>query len=329
MDWLTFVVSFFATIIVYGMIPTIVYLSRKNTINKRTWLWFIIGSAVIGKVFFLSITLAVGETDDLYNYAPTVLWSTVFYSLYKKGFKKKGLWEGYNVPETTKTENVKESPEDGIVPSVRTFTEDFETQKVAEQTVEAPADKGNQITFSEEYVIKKTTSVKKKKRCCSYCGAPIDERTRKCTGCGKQYFKGIKGYLSIIIIATVSLLLCASVVFNFLQYGNYQKLNDKLTYVSQERMTTIDNNNSLKREVSDLEQQVSKLEDKVESLADYRNISTFYEGNIALIIDDGTTVYHTYSCYSFQKAKSQFKNFWAYNTEAAKEKGYKPCSLCH
>ena len=37
------------------------------------------------------------------------------------------------------------------------------------------------------------------KRYCSKCGSIVDNESKKCTGCGKQYFNGFKGKNLIII----------------------------------------------------------------------------------------------------------------------------------
>ena len=37
------------------------------------------------------------------------------------------------------------------------------------------------------------------KKYCSKCGSVIDQDNKICTGCGKQYFKGIKYYISALL----------------------------------------------------------------------------------------------------------------------------------
>ena len=59
---------------------------------------------------------------------------------------------------------------------------------------------------------RESTIVKEKAakiRFCKFCGAEIDCKTKKCTNCGKQYFKMIYG---IIIVSVLLLILTASVV---------------------------------------------------------------------------------------------------------------------
>ena len=51
---------------------------------------------------------------------------------------------------------------------------------------------------------------------CSRCGGKINNETKKCTGCGKQYFKGFKGNKTLTILLIIMLVCifrknCASV----------------------------------------------------------------------------------------------------------------------
>ena len=51
----------------------------------------------------------------------------------------------------------------------------------------------------------------------------------------------------------------------------------------------------------------------------------FYDKHIVFIPADGTNVYHRYKCEVFQASN---EGWWAYNSENAKVKDYKPCSKC-
>ena len=61
----------------------------------------------------------------------------------------------------------------------------------------------------------------RKKKYCSRCGKLIDSKTKKCTGCGKQYFKGIQMKPVTIIL---SLVIVASVLLNIFLYFENQKI---------------------------------------------------------------------------------------------------------
>ena len=80
------------------------------------------------------------------------------------------------------------------------------TSSVENDTVNDTATISTPVVESEPKVVKEKKS---RKRFCKLCGAEIDNKTRKCTNCGKQYFKMIYG---IIIVAVLLLILTASIV---------------------------------------------------------------------------------------------------------------------
>lgn len=57
-----------------------------------------------------------------------------------------------------------------------------------------------------------------KRRYCSRCGSVIDNNTKACTGCGKQYFKGIKLNKFSLTVIILLLALIISVIINICQY---------------------------------------------------------------------------------------------------------------
>ena len=62
-----------------------------------------------------------------------------------------------------------------------------------------------------------TPSPKGKVRYCSLCGSQIDGYTKKCTGCGKQYFRGFKFNKFSVTVLILSLALIASIIVNVCQ----------------------------------------------------------------------------------------------------------------
>lgn len=50
----------------------------------------------------------------------------------------------------------------------------------------------------------------------------------------------------------------------------------------------------------------------------------FMDENVVFVEDDGSPWYHRYSCDEFGDSA-----FWAFNTEAAVDYGYRPCPDCH
>lgn len=73
------------------------------------------------------------------------------------------------------------------------------------------------------------TPPKKNVKFCSLCGSAIDSNTKKCTGCGKQYFKGISWPVVVlfilVIVLAIALVLVISTSTN--KNGNNQNLPQK------------------------------------------------------------------------------------------------------
>ncbi len=160
-----------------------------------------------------------------------------------------------------------------------------------------------------EAKIKKKNPKKEKKiktKFCSRCGSIVDNETKVCSGCGKKYFKGIKFTKFSITVIILSVVLLTSIIINFAQYSEIDYLNGRINYWSNET-------EKLKDEVSDLEWEKTKQGWSLD----------FYEEHVVIVPDDGTRKYHKYGCDDLDTS-----SFWAYNTEAAIQKGYRACSKC-
>ena len=167
---------------------------------------------------------------------------------------------------------------------------------------------------------------------CSKCGSAIDNKTKKCTGCGKQYFRGLRftkfsGAVTILVFVIIVL----STVCIF-QYWNIQELG------STNRATITD----LENKIIDLEQQVrnketsitlregtiENLQYEIEKLkqetADHSAGFSFFERYAEIIPDDGRKKYHKWGCPKLDTSHG----FWIYNTEAVPD-DYVFCLYCH
>lgn len=60
-----------------------------------------------------------------------------------------------------------------------------------------------------------------------------------------------------------------------------------------------------------------------------RPIATFFEDRAVIVTNNSGKKYHKYTCYEFQgNIWPHSKSYWIYNTEAARNDGYKPCPIC-
>ena len=95
------------------------------------------------------------------------------------------------------------------------------------------------ISLSEESVDNvKSKKAKKniKKAFCSVCGGTIDKESKKCTGCGKQYFRGIR--LKPLLNCIFGAIILVSLFFNIVQYISYTDLESEKSNVVSDKSTT-------------------------------------------------------------------------------------------
>ena len=140
-----------------------------------------------------------------------------------------------------------------------------------------------------------------KNKYCSRCGSIINSETKVCSGCGKQYFKGIKFTKYSIAMAALVLVLIVSLVVNICVVS---EINYLAEYGDEQH------------------EQVEKLEKEAK---ENKNKLEFFEDRAELVFDDGTDVYHKWGC----SKGGQADTFWIFNTEYAEWRGYTECPYCH
>lgn len=150
------------------------------------------------------------------------------------------------------------------------------------------------------------------KRYCRYCGSLVDEETKTCTGCGKQYFKGIKHVLGKIFckkhlaLVIVSFLLLASLIANNVLAVRVADL-DRAYHINYDKV----------KNYEDL------IDDYIKEISSLKRDLKFYDTHVVFVSDDGTNLYHKLDCSKYDRSR-----YWAFNIEAVQSKGYKACSSC-
>ena len=150
---------------------------------------------------------------------------------------------------------------------------------------------------------------------CSRCGSVIDSKTKTCTGCGKQYFRGFKFTKFSVTVTVLALIIATISTLCILQYINTQKMEDKISDLTQEsniKQYTIDH---LRNKIDDLENKDWETTKKL----------FFFDAHAEIIGDDNTKIYHKYGCTKLDTSDG----FWILNSEAAESRGYTKCSRCH
>ena len=154
-------------------------------------------------------------------------------------------------------------------------------------------------------------------RHCSRCGHVIDQVTKKCTGCGKQYFKFFA--MQTFLIA-MDILFIASFTMNIVFYLSNDEMKNTISNLENSNAALASANKKLSDNILELKEENTNLQSKI---LRYTDEIEFYDECVVFIEDDGTKYYHNYDCRKFIG-----ESFWAYNTEAAQSKGYKPCPDC-
>jgi len=189
--------------------------------------------------------------------------------------------------------------------------------------------------FTEEAApapVQPSAAPKPKAGFCKLCGGPIDPVTRKCTSCGKQYFR-LPVFTDKHYFIAATAVACAAILF--LLFALVAKSNqvEELTaavsdlesqlaaaeqdasYQRKTAKTYKDQLDSLRKVNEELRAENSDMEEKIR----------FYDNHVVFVMDDGSNEYHTYDC-AWRKYSG--KSYWIYNTEAAESRGYEPHFCC-
>ena len=138
-----------------------------------------------------------------------------------------------------------------------------------------------------------------KQRFCKLCGGEIHPATKKCSKCGKQYFKGVKLNINTIIIVILSISLIASITINVVQ-------NNEISYLYDDYFET--------------QNYIRQLEDENSKHLKWINL---YETKVVAVLD-GSKIYHKGSC---EKIKGETINLgWKSGLDS---QGYTACPYCH
>ncbi len=277
-----FFVNLAATIVLYSL-PIIItrYVVLKRPLDKHPAKIVTIVYACFAFIAtYVIATILESDTAKIGTF-PLVLWSYINYKMLTTGKNRKSPAKNnvVSINSTTKADKL---------PILS-----FKPPKSADNTEkEAPPNKRN------------------RQRYCKNCGGPIDNKKKKCMGCGKQYFHLpkvtlLRGIVIILIIALTGL-----AVFQLTQTieaNNYiltlenklQSTQESLDTYKESYKSLLAENNSTKKEL-------------------------YFWDNYAVIVTEAGSKYHRYGCYHLDDCKS----FWIYNIEAAKSRGYTPCLDC-
>ena len=166
-------------------------------------------------------------------------------------------------------------------------------------------------------------------RYCSSCGSVIDSKTKVCTGCGKQYFRGLRFTKFSITVIALALVIATLATLCVLQYVNTQELKDEISNLERQNNRKQSTINSLENEIYDLENEIYDLESEIEDLEDEKSEAqvkeNFFDSHAEIVVNDGTDKYHKWGCSEIDLSNG----FLILNSEAAEAAGYYKCPDCH
>ena len=275
--------SLLITLLGYGAFPLIFSRVRKKQITKKKFTLLCYGVNLLVMITFI----AFGSKS---SGAPYMLWTWIFSSAGIRRLEKRGKFGSSFINNDLSNEEIIISDDDivenddNIIENVSNVNAGVDVKVVADNDVD------------NLHTDNKTS--KEKVLFCKLCGSKIDSETRKCNGCGKQYFKGIKlnKFLTTALILSVVILI--SVILNIVQFVKIDSLNYSTKMLRYE---------------------ISKLEKE-----NYETVITFLDyGDYAVAVNDNSQKYHTRVCGDFDES-----SFRLYSITAAEESGYYACSTC-
>lgn len=289
MDWgsifATLLLDLVITVLGYLLVPTILSVRHKSLTNAQIKQIVIINGIVVWFAFRLLISALGGEPG---SGAAVFLWSAVAHWMLKKNCLKT---DG----------SVKKDCSDA--PSVSLPPESKTPNRCGNYSVPAS---DLRLEENESYSAPSTHKEKnstKTKRFCSKCGGEINVKTKQCTKCGKQYFKGFSKIGIALVL--VSIFLAISIIFNVWQ---------------------IEVNKVYKETLKEQELSLSGLQsDLIQMKVEYEAELSLYHEHVVCVPDGGSS-YHKYGCsYLMLFDKSDFLIF---SVDGAKAAGYYACPHC-
>ena len=143
-----------------------------------------------------------------------------------------------------------------------------------------------------------------KDRYCKFCGSLIDKNTKKCTGCGKQFFKGfnLKVILSGMLIAStlISIVTLSVLLKEEKGYSKYWE-------------------NKYRAEKGSATHWKNKYDEIYEPYS-------FYNSHVAIVSDFDSGLFHRYGCADCDTSDTSY--FWIYGRSDAESRGLAACPKC-
>lgn len=301
--------SLLITLFGYGAFPIIFSKVRKKQITKRKFTLLCYSINLLVMIVFI----AFGSKP---SGAPYMLWTWIFFSAGVRVLEKRGKIE--YIFKGVDLQNEEFIGEDDNISGNESV--DVEKNNNNGGAVDTKIkEEQDLVSINTENGSKK--SRKERLAFCKLCGCKIDSETRKCSGCGKQYFRGFTGKKkckiktqyckkcgNLIDSKTKKCTVCGKQYFKGLRIKTLLYLFLIILFVVAIIILSVKLNNA------------NLYKERYNDIYDEYN---FYHSKAVIVADDDTNLYHSYTCEDLNTS-----SFWVYNKEAAKGKGFKPCPNC-
>lgn len=224
----TIILNLLITVLAYLLVPIIIIISGKK-FSSKVLNRINIANCVVIWILFRIIEIEMGNEPSAGG--AVVLWGAVNYWLLKKYCLKKDSQPNTPTTQTTAQPQKKMSlSPTGEKPAANNGNILGADIALEPKTIPHHTDIPQQSTAAKEHSPSKSAI-----KYCSRCGKPIDPISKKCSGCGKQYFKGISA--KIFLIGALIICLILSLVLNVVLII---KLNQKSLPSQQTNNTNTD-----------------------------------------------------------------------------------------
>lgn len=292
------------TIFAYGFFPFVFARVRKKSISGKKYKRICYGFNAIPMIWFFLLNRRT-------TLMPYLLWTSVFVYFGTNKLGWRGVLSETDTKEKIDTELTAHSHIDG-------------DSQYHNKSLEAPQDYVGkyQKSNASELIINKANP---KQKYCKHCGGAIDNETKKCSKCGKQYFRPQIRWGTVFAFIVICLAIGITLI-SLQRIGQYQ---DQIVQLNN-RITDLEATISTKDiRISNLEDQISDKNDRNRKMIrEKQNLESkiaFYDENVVFVRANDLGTYHKYDCLMF---KYNDTLFWAYTPKTANERGFDPCWYC-
>lgn len=307
--WIKTIIHFMFLIFTMTAIP---FCYRKFTKNpnvkkgKKICAWNCL--IILGLYFIIDVIIMGGIFDETFqNLGSNSVYALMFWYINRKLFLNDNKATAKTIPPKSEKEIIENTLDTPALDIDKMSPQEAAEYLVAEQ-------------LGEKYTPKEKQDKKVKIKYCSQCGSQIDPVTKKCTGCGKQYFRGLRFTKSSITVIALASVIAIVSTLGLLQYINTQELKAEISDLESQ----VKNKQLI---IDSLQSQVKNKQSTIDSLRsqvwDNEELVDFVDDYIVFIENDGSNLYHKYECDKFVG-----DDCWAHNVEYAEYIGYKPCPKC-